>query len=219
MILVPDLADILRHSTSDAERLVARLLHQIDRQAVAFHSVKLRSAPGKQQAEADFVILWQGVVVVIEVKGGGVRKHEGTWYSVDRRGDWNKLAESPMEQARTAMYALRDILHEEGLGWFPREAVVITPDIDSPPNSLEWKSTHWLSSRDMTPGNLARALDDVAAETARPPRGIRLATEKSLREKLFGHFTLLPMVDALRGAILEDQNRITTASLLFGGFS
>ncbi|MBJ7308212.1 MAG: NERD nuclease, partial [Acidimicrobiia bacterium] len=71
-------------------------------------------------------------------------KHEGIWYSIDRRGDWNKLADSPMEQARSAMYALRDILSEDGLGWFAHEPVVITPDVASSPRSVEWKQTQWL---------------------------------------------------------------------------
>ena len=111
---------------------LARLLRDVegDHDAVAFHSVKLRSHAYKQQAEADFVLLWRGVVIVVEVKGGGVRKHEGVWYSVDRRGDWHRLPDSPMEQARTAAFALRDILQEEGVGWFPHEAVVVTPDIE-----------------------------------------------------------------------------------------
>ncbi|MED5812895.1 NERD domain-containing protein [Mycolicibacterium sp. 050232] len=211
MILVPDLADIVRYADSDAERLVARLLRSISAPdgAVAFHSVKLRSARRKQQAEADFIVLWRGVVILIEVKGGGVRKHEGTWYSVDRRGDWNKLKESPMEQARSAMYALEDILAEDGIGWFPHESIVITPDVDPPPPSVEWKSTHWLSRPDMTIANLVSAFDAVAAGTSAPPPRIKLASQKALRERLFGHFTLVPVVDALRGAVLEDQNRAT----------
>lgn len=211
MILVPDLADIIRYADSDAERHVGRLLRSVEApdDAVAFHSVKLRSARHKQQAEADFVILWRGVVILIEVKGGGVRKHEGTWYSVDRRGDWNRLKESPMEQARSAMYALQDILGEDGLGWFAHESVVITPDIDSPPPSVEWKSTHWLSREQMTVTGLANALDLIATGASTAPPKKKIATLKSLRERLFGQFTLVPVVDALRGAVLEDQNRAT----------
>lgn len=93
MILVPSLGDIETTSRSEAERRLARLLRDVDGDgdAVAFYSVGLRSHRYKQQAEVDFVILWRGTVVVVEVKGGGVRKHDGNWYSVDRRGDWHKL--------------------------------------------------------------------------------------------------------------------------------
>ncbi|SDC77856.1 Nuclease-related domain-containing protein [Geodermatophilus telluris] len=211
MILVPDLVDIVKTADSDAERFVARLLQTVDgpADAVAFHSLKLRSHAYKQQAEADFVVLWKGVVVVVEVKGGGVRKHDGVWYSVDRRGDWHRLGGSPMEQARSAMYALRDILQEEGVGWFPHEAIVITPDIDAPPHSVEWKPTHWLAKEAMTAAGLVSALDALVAGSRQPPARQRLARSDDLRTRLFGEFTRMPVMDAHRGAVLEAQNRAT----------
>src|ERR1051326_4665160 len=160
MILVPDLADIERTAASDAERRVARLLRRVEGapDAVAFYSVRLRSHPYKQQAEADFIVLWKNVVIVIEVKGGGVGKHEGVWYSIDRRGDWHKLNTSPMNQAQTAMYALRDILQAEGMAWFASEAAVITPDIDTPPHDVGWRPTHWLAKDDMSVERMTHAL-------------------------------------------------------------
>lgn len=211
MILVPDLKDIERYAESDAERRIARLLRAIDSDpdAVAFHSVKLRSHAYKQQAEADFVILWRKTVVLVEAKGGGVRRYEGVWYSIDRRGDWHKLAESPMEQARSAMYALRDILREEGVGWFGHEAIVITPDIDAPPHALEWQPTHWLAKEDMSAARIAQALDAVAAAGRKPPARQKIARSGDLRARLFGEFTRMPVIDAQRGAVIEEQNRAT----------
>ena len=211
MILVPDLADIERYATSDAERRLARLLRSVDSdlEAVAFHSVKLRSHAYKQQAEADFVILYQGVVVVVEVKGGGVRKHDGVWYSIDRRSDWHRLGGSPMEQARSASFALRDILREEGIGWFPHEAIVVTPDIDSPPHSVEWLASHWLAKDEMNVARLASALDAVVANARHAPPNQKIARPSDLRTRLFGEFTRVPVIDAQRGAVLEEQNRAT----------
>ncbi|MBM9467495.1 NERD domain-containing protein [Nakamurella leprariae] len=211
MILVPTLADIEKRSPSAGERAFARLLRDVDADpnAVAFHSVDLRSHAYKQQAEADFVILWRGTVIVAEVKGGGVRKHDGSWYSVDRRGDWHKLAGSPMEQSRSAAFALRDILREQGVGWFPHEAIVITPDIDSPPDAVGWLPTHWLARGDMTSADIARALDKVVADARTPPAGSKVARQDDLRAQLFGEFTRMPVVDAQRGAVLEEQNRAT----------
>jgi hypothetical protein len=211
MILVPALADIERRATSNAERSVARLLKDVvgDPEAVAFHSIDLRSHSYKQQAEADFIVLWRGIVVVIEVKGGGVRKHDGVWYSVDRRGDWHKLSGSPMEQARSAAYALRDILQEEGTGWFAHEAVVVTPDIDSPPASVGWMPTHWLARNEMSSTGLEDALDRVAANARTAPHGHKRARLEDLRTRLFGEFTRMPVIDAQRGAVIEEQNRAT----------
>lgn len=211
MILVPDLTDIVKNAESDAERRVARLLRELtgDLDAVAFYSVKLRSHAYKQQAEADFVVLWKKCLIVIEVKGGGVRKHEGIWYSVDRRNDWHKLSSSPMEQAQSAMYALRDILREEGVGWFAHEAVVITPDIETPPHSVEWQPSHWLAKDDMTVEGLAQALDTITDAARRPPAGKRIARADEVRTRLFGEFTRMPVIDAQRGAVIEEQNRAT----------
>jgi hypothetical protein len=211
VILVPDLVDVLKSADSDGERSVARVLHAVDgpADAVAFHSVKLRSHAYKQQAEADFVILWNGVVVVVEVKGGGVRKHDGVWYSVDRHDDWRRLSGSPMEQARSAMYALRDIVQEEGVGWFAHEAIVITPNIESPPSSVEWKPTHWLAEEAMTAPALASSLDAVVAGSRTPPARQRVARTDDLRTRLFGEFSRMPAVDVHRGAVLDEQNRAT----------
>lgn len=211
MIIVPNVAAVERSATSEAERRLARLLAQVDGgpDAVAFHSVKLRSHEYKQQTEADFVVLWKGVVVVIEVKGGGVRKHEGSWYSIDRRNDWHRLAGSPMEQARTAGFALRNILKEEGAAWFALEAVVVTPDISAPENSVEWHPTHWWARDSMTVGGVATALDAVVAGARTAPRGARVARIDDLRVRLFGEFTRMPVIDAQRGAVLDEQSRAT----------
>lgn len=211
MILVPTLADIEKKSVSAGERSLARLLRDIDADpnAVAFYSVDLRSHAYKQQAEADFVILWRGTVVLIEVKGGGVRKHDGVWYSIDRHGDWHRLATSPMEQARSAGFALRSILKEQGVGWYAHEAVVVTPDIDTPPDAVGWLPTHWLARDQMTSAGLAAALDAVVAGARKAPSGEKLARMDELRTRLFGEFTRMPVIDAQRGAVIEEQNRAT----------
>lgn len=211
MILVPTVADIDKRAVSTGERALARLLRDIDGDpdAVAFHSVDLRSHAYKQQAEADFVILWRGTVVVVEVKGGGVRKHDGVWYSIDRRDDWHKLASSPMEQARSAGYALRDILKAQGVGWFALEAVVVTPDIDAPPDDVGWLPTHWLARDRMNGTGITEMLDAVVAGAAAAPRGQTSARIDKLREHLFGEFTRMPVIDAQRGAVIEEQNRAT----------
>lgn len=210
MILCPDLRDIERTAQSDAERMLARALHAIaEPDSVAFHSVRLRSHAYKQMAEADFVLLWNGVVVVIEVKGGGIKRYEGVWYSVDRHGDSHRLSSSPMEQARSAMFALKDILREDGLGWYASEAIVVTPNIEAPPSSSEWKATHWLGKDSMSPAALRFALEQITKVVPDAPRGARRARVADLRQRLFGEFTRLPVIDAQRGAVIDEQNVAT----------
>lgn len=212
MILVPALADIERRAESNAERTFARLLKDVegDPDAVAFYSVRLRQHAYKQQAEADFVILWKRTVVVVEVKGGGVRKHDGAWYSVDRHKDWHKLSSSPMEQAQSAAHALRDIFRVDNLGWYPYEACVVTPDIDSPPIDIAWKRSHWLAHLQMSSAAIGAALDTIAANAPPPPPRQRIARLEDLRVRLFGEFTRMPVIDAQRGAVIEEQNRATS---------
>lgn len=210
MILSPDLHDIERTAQSAAERRIARLMQSLRSQtAVAFHSVKLRSHAYKQMAEADFVVLWKGVAIVIEVKGGGIKKFDGSWYSIDRNGDAHRLGSSPMEQARSAMFALKKILSEDGLAWFPAVAAVITPDIDAPPNAPEWSATQWLGRSAMTVAGMADALDHLADSAPEAPRNARLARGDELRSRLFGEFTRLPVIDAQRGAVIDEQNSAT----------
>jgi len=210
VILSPDLQDILKTAQSDAERRLARLLDQIpSADAVAFYSVKLRSHAYKQMAEADFVVLWKGVVIVVEVKGGGVKRFEGVWYTVDRHGDSHRLSTSPMEQARSAMFALQDIFREDGVGWFAKDALVVTPDIAAPPSSNEWKESHWLANGTMTSLALSAALDTIARGVPLPPKGQPIARIDTLRSRLFGEFTRMPIVDAQRGAVVDEQNRAT----------
>lgn len=210
MILSPDLHDIERIAQSNAERRLARLLHSIpDVEAVAFYSVKLRSHEYKQVAEADFVVLWKGVAITIEVKGGGIKKFEGVWYTTDRNGDSHKLGSSPMEQARSAMFALRDIMREDGLGWFAKDAIVVTPDIDAPPNSTEWKASHWLAKDSMNSSSLAAALSEVARNAPTAPHRERVARIDDLRSRLFGEFARVPVIDAQRGAVIDAQNTAT----------
>lgn len=221
MILVPDLKTVENTATSRAEVSLARLLASVEgpSDAVAFHSVRLRSHAYKQQAEIDFVVLWKRTVIVVEVKGGGVRRHEGRWYSIDRHDDWHALSSSPMEQARSGMYALGDILREEGVGWFPRESMVVTPDIEEPPNSVEWKAAHWLAGESMTTEGLRRCLDAVVAGAAEPPARQRRAGIDELRGWLFGEFARVPVFDAIRGAVLEEQAKATEgqARVVAGG--
>jgi hypothetical protein len=114
-----------------------------------------------------------------------------------------------MEQARSAAFALRDILKEQGVGWFAYQAVVVTPDIDAPPNAVGWLPTHWLARHHMTADSLKVALDAVAAAAPSAPPGTKLARMDDLRARLFGEFTRMPVVDAQRGAVIDEQNRAT----------
>ncbi|WP_291382015.1 NERD domain-containing protein [Demequina sp.] len=180
-----------------------------DNDAVGFHSVRLRSHPGKQQSEIDFVILWRGVVIVVEVKGGGVRCIDGKWWTIDRRQQWNALRESPMDQADGAKHALRGVLHEEGLAWYADQHAVVTPDVENLDHAIGWYPSHWLAAPDMTVAGIRDALDAIAKRAPSPGPATKRARIVDVRERLYGDFSRLPIIDAQRGAVLEEQNRAT----------
>lgn len=76
----------------------------------AWHLLKLRTSQG-QFAETDFLIADpnQGLLI-LEVKGGQVRKEGGHWYSYDK-----KLKRPPLKQAQRFRNALLDLFSEKNI--------------------------------------------------------------------------------------------------------
>ncbi|WP_448575377.1 NERD domain-containing protein [Thermomicrobium sp.] len=122
---------------SDAERLVySALAHQLPDACLVLFAVRLLVRDGSDEidAEADFIIVEpQCGVLVLEVKGGGIRRdaRTGQWYSLDRRGDEHPIG-NPIEQARRTRYALARKLKEgprTKLFDYPIRHAVIFPDV------------------------------------------------------------------------------------------
>lgn len=129
---------------SDAERRAFALLSttQLDAAARCFHSLNISEHDYKLVAEIDFAVLSAKGLLVLEVKGGGVSVHEGVWQFRDRFGRLHRRSEGPFEQARSAMFSLRDRLVQE----VGREVVesltvgygVVFPDCPFRERSVEW---------------------------------------------------------------------------------
>lgn len=170
MRLIPPVEYI--DSQSGAEREVAELLKAIGGdEGVAYHSVHLPRHRKQVMGEADFVVLWRGAILVLEVKGGRIgRTHEGIWYSVDRHGTQHPLRRSPWMQAKDATFALLDVLTDRtnGGGW-PFAYAVVTPH-QNLPSDAEWDPQQHIGLDRMTPLGLERALDALA-RLARTPTG------------------------------------------------
>jgi len=128
------------HTASDApasEKKVLTALAKLPNAYSIFHGVNwLNLKPGAKQrvGETDLVILHpKHGVLVVEVKGGGIKVDGGDWFSVDRYGDTHRLSRSPTLQARGNLYLLKEKLEalrvitsavfEQGLMgyavWFP----------------------------------------------------------------------------------------------------
>src|ERR1700726_3593250 len=71
-------------------------------------SVRWQAVRGKRQGdgEADFVLLHsRHGLIVVEVKGGGIRVEQGVWFTTNRLGVTEPI-KSPFEQAVASKHAL-----------------------------------------------------------------------------------------------------------------
>ena len=79
---------------------------------VVLHSIHLARVNRKPQSEADFVVLIpDGGIFVVEVKGGEISFEDGEWWTTSRNGDSNKI--HPVNQATECMNALYDFIAKE----------------------------------------------------------------------------------------------------------
>lgn len=120
-----------------SEKKVLAALAELSNAYSIFHGVNwLNLNPRAKQrvGETDLIILHpKHGVLVVEIKGGGIRTDSGDWFSVDRYGDSHRLSRSPALQARGNLYLLKEKLEgmrittpavfEQGLMgyavWFP----------------------------------------------------------------------------------------------------
>lgn len=203
---------------SHAERKVADLLTAVrSDEGVAYHSVHLPRHRKQVMGEADFVVLWKGAILVLEVKGGRIgRTENGLWYSMDRKGTQHPLRRSPWVQAKDAAFALLDILnrHSDGSGW-PFAYAVVTPDQNLHPDT-EWVSQQHIGLERMNPVGIERSLDALARLARTPPDDPNNPRRQALRP--IGNLStvithLRREVDAMRTLpdteMLIDQNIVT----------
>lgn len=112
--MCPD--ELLEQPESAAEAwLFAVLKRRLPADFTVLHGVRWlarRPRRGVTDGEADFLVIhgdWG--ILVLEVKGGGIRREgtTGRWYSTNRDGVENEIKD-PFAQAQRSMYALRDKL-------------------------------------------------------------------------------------------------------------
>lgn len=73
------------------------------------HSVGIAKHPTQLQGEADFVVVIpNGGVFVLEVKGGGISYQEGRWTSTNLEGTYD--IKNPVNEANEAMHAFSDYI-------------------------------------------------------------------------------------------------------------
>jgi hypothetical protein len=166
MKLIPP---FLESSTSRAEEKLFDILQgiDIDEFSTALHSLNLSHHQHKLMGELDFVLIGKAGVVVLEVKGGGVRVSQGIWHFRDRYGVEHRKSEGPFDQASSGMFSLLKSLKEHVAELdrvhIPIGYGVAFPDIEFQQDSVEWPLEVVLDARTLrTPVGMRHYLTRLA---------------------------------------------------------
>lgn len=200
-----------------AELRVHKALAADEIPGVALHSLRLPDHEYKLVAEADFVLIHERAVVVVEVKGGGVSYRGGVWTYSDRSGHSRTSHEGPFNQANSAMFAMRKRLEERLDPGMARELVfgslVVTPDVDLP-RHFEWDEETYIGRGQFSraPGmrlGLDRALDHWTAKDPRKSPTMAPDLRKTVLATLRPDFDLTPGLAARAGSLDTVFTRLT----------
>jgi len=129
--------------SSAERRLFGRFKTELPDAYTVLHSLGVARHNKKLVAEIDFVVLSPRGILCIEVKGGRISHHSGTWTYTDRYGNRHDKRESPFEQVRSAMFGLIKNLRGQFSVPSPQldaiiGHVVIFPDAQFTVPSPEW---------------------------------------------------------------------------------
>lgn len=111
-----------------------------DNKYLAFHSLNLTKHETKKFGEADFVIVCEYGIFVLEVKGGRIGADDGQWYTINRHNEKYKI-QDPFRQAEGALHAIKNEIKGSHLFSHLRIPIgygVIFPDIEWTQHGSEW---------------------------------------------------------------------------------
>lgn len=156
-------------SAPASEKLVFEQLRKGPKNWSILHSVEVPVPGCKSPREIDFLIgIPDLAVICLEVKGGQFRVADGIWY---RQG--NESVENPLEQARKAMFALKDCLGQEfpgdaGLRSIRLDHAVVFTDAKWPAGVKKPPARQFYDSHDINEsGGLVQRLGDFATTISR----------------------------------------------------
>lgn len=122
--------DRIKPGTSEAERRLHAAFRRLSDDWTVFHSVAWQATRnGKpSDGEADFVMVHPSRgLIMLEVKGGGIRHEGGRWWSFNAKG--RHPIRDPFEQATSSKHSLVRYLQGNGLPQLKAGHAVAFPDI------------------------------------------------------------------------------------------
>jgi Nuclease-related domain/AAA domain/UvrD-like helicase C-terminal domain len=203
---------------SRAERLIFDQLRalKIPGWTYGFHSINLSEHARKRVCEIDFLLLGARGLLVLEAKGGLVRRKDGVWHSQDLRGIRHRLNESPLQQARSAMFAIEKKLGQRlGFALTARTVFghgVVFPDIDFNAESVEWEQEMVIDRQCIDVDGWAVGLDRLGTFWENKPgrRGALSETDvEKYLSRLRPDFDLVPTLRHLSRTVDEELVALT----------
>jgi hypothetical protein len=206
---------------SAAERRLFEILKTVDLGPhwTAYHSLNCSEHAYKHWAEIDFLILGPEGALVLEVKGGRVTLRDGIWIFKDRDDREHLSSEGPFNQARSAMYALRDLLSDRyRVAAVVRERLVfgfgvVFPDVDWEVDTSEMPADVVADKFAVTNArNFAKYLKHLKGywQGKWPDRRPLEAAElREIRQRIRPDVDVFPAFSTRLGRTLEDMQRLT----------
>lgn len=200
------------HIKSRAESRVAQLISEIDlgEAATCFYSVHLSRHEYKRMSEIDFLIAVDGLLLVVEVKGGRVARRDGIWTFTDRYGNVNEKREGPFEQARSGAFALARLL--EGRAPSLRVdfgSVVVTPD-QALGSDIEWDAVECIGPSQMSISSFEAALKKCLRYWRKKCKHNSHTAFKEVTALLRPDFDRIPSLSSQSGLLEQDYVRLAS---------
>ena len=207
-----------------AERIVLKALSNLDDAWRIFHGVNWRFTDkfGEHAGEADAIVFHPDLgLLIIEVKGGGVRCKDGEWYHVDIYSGLPKarMNLSPFSQAQRSRYYFQDRLGNTPLGQGILKRTAFTHTAWFP--DFEW---HGPTPPEMPTGAFVldhrhlddpeRHLRDLLSQAGPPGRTPWTTTEiNHLIRSISPEINLSPPLGLALGAIRQELFRLTESQI------
>lgn len=204
--------------TSSGERIFFEAVRNTDIRGTCFHSLRLSKHPTKPVSEADFVLLTDRAVIVVEVKSGGVScGDDGVWRYEGRTGVTTDTA-GPVVQAEKAQWALRDRLTElvgpEIVGQFIFGWAAAFPQCEFTAQSVEWEVWQIFDQRHRGKAATGKWIERCVRQwqSKVPPRSAPTpAALRALKQAIRPQFAVVPTLASLADDVLRDCIRLTSS--------
>lgn len=189
------------------------------------HSLGMSSGYTGEYGEIDFVVIIpNGGIVCVEVKGGGVRNDHGHWSTTaPNGGERVPLKRSPFAQAKEGLWKLLKAIEtrfgrgsleaKTPLGW-----IVVLPDVECPPITPEFTREEVVDHKAIDPGvasRIARAPSLLATQARSDLVKPTIATCERILGFLRPSFERIPVattalwdVETRMRALTEEQYRV-----------